>query len=1478
MSSARLDAPLRKRAHLDIGASSPSLPDSAAPVPTVTGFDDDELTALLDCIDAAEDAKRIQAEDQMLIDLSAFAADCGSTLPQESIPPIIHGVNLDADALLSRLGAIGDPDRFFSVDTPATFDRAPIFLRAVVAGVSSQHSSSLANGKAVQQTALIAWHLEPSLDGESVDARARLAPCVIILRGPWSQGAYEIYPGDIVHVVSVRNGRVTVDNGGHPRQQGCDRRWSALLDDETLFSSNKISQFLPSWLPPAPFGSIEATGPRSVFVALIDERRHALVVHPDFLISPTLIADSVTCLRRAVLKETMGEAGGSDDGSQIKLVGTLKHQLFESALRMSTEVRQDAAAPLATPELKSALKEAAAAIIRSPKSMIELYSISQSEKGGSLDVDEKVRKEMEGVIDGIVDWMDLFVAARVLDHSPPFRVLKVVSVEEVIMSPIWGIKGICDANVDIELPAPSGRGDATAAQLRHRLRLPLELKTGKRPRGGGAFEEHRAQMLIYSLIISERYGSAMSSDAQGPSIAPLRRALSLGVNPGKRLRGGYNCDVVVATDFDGEKPIGGILVYLSSAAEVAQRLELDAAAHNPAQVGVGAGDTTKPDDVAYHYSTSIAPIWSLQSALLINRNLLAVGLVRAQQAASADNDDLVTDSSSALAVLPAVLFDERLCGRCYMFSACASVHACQESPALVGKDMPGSREVPSNIEDIGNKAVALFSSFVSGLRPNVAAYFRKWIKLCDMEAYAQSRESLGPKRVTDTGKGPLDISATTGRTMLWRKQSVERESEGTCARGLLLRNQRQVSVASDFDAEHSKDESIYGAAYEYEYTFETTEEVSLLTLNISEGDYVIASGCFRGPYGLISGTVTLISASSIVLHGNRDVATAFPQALSPPSGSGVGALGSPDFLWRVDRDDYNRSSIFNRSIKDSLVRLVGGRTIFWADDGDGVPWSSQPLVADEGTESLSFPGGAGCGDLKRQALVIDLVAPRMLPEACFPWDVSHSAAIGLSTAPSAFPRALPSSDIIRNLEREYHEVLNEDQRAAVGAALRLRDYACILGMPGTGKTATLAFIIRCLTALGRSVLVTSHTHNAVDNVLLKCIDAKIDVLRIVGRTTSVGRKDLAPYCLETMVASGKFPSLRHLHAHLQHSQVVGVTCLGIKHSLFARRTFDVCIIDEASQIPEPLALGPMRVARASILVGDHMQLPPLVMSKSARRGGMGTSLFKRLSEAHPAAVFKLTRQYRMNEDIQTLSNLLMYDGALKCGSEAVARGQYQLPINDDVMGELPWLAHVLQPSNAVTFLDTDSTASERAAASEMGNGASLEQRGIKLAGGGGGMTNPVEAAAVSVFASELLRRGGLASDIGIIAPFHSQLRLIRRMLTILSSNAGGAVDQLAAIEVDTVDRFQGRDKRVIIMSMVRSNASGEVGQILADVRRLNVAVSRAKEKLVLVGSASCLAQGSPELASMISHIRSRSWLVPLPWGSSKYLDLATSLQ
>jgi DNA replication ATP-dependent helicase Dna2 len=220
--------------------------------------------------------------------------------------------------------------------------------------------------------------------------------------------------------------------------------------------------------------------------------------------------------------------------------------------------------------------------------------------------------------------------------------------------------------------------------------------------------------------------------------------------------------------------------------------------------------------------------------------------------------------------------------------------------------------------------------------------------------------------------------------------------------------------------------------------------------------------------------------------------------------------------------------------------------------------------------------------------------------------------------PASFGRALAGSAACAALQQAFHSELNSDQQRAVAAALSARDYCCLLGMPGTGKTATLVFLLRCYVALGRSVLVSSHTHSAVDNVLIKCARSGAEVLR-VGRASAVS-PELHSATLECIIEEG-LPSLSALHERLAHAQVVGVTCLGIRHALFAKRSFDVCIVDEASQIPEPVALGPLRTARLFLLVGDHMQLPPLVLSPEAKKGGMEVSLFKRLSEAYPEAVF-----------------------------------------------------------------------------------------------------------------------------------------------------------------------------------------------------------------------------------------------------------------
>ena len=219
-----------------------------------------------------------------------------------------------------------------------------------------------------------------------------------------------------------------------------------------------------------------------------------------------------------------------------------------------------------------------------------------------------------------------------------------------------------------------------------------------------------------------------------------------------------------------------------------------------------------------------------------------------------------------------------------------------------------------------------------------------------------------------------------------------------------------------------------------------------------------------------------------------------------------------------------------------------------------------------------------------------------------------------------------------------------------------KDYALVLGMPGTGKTTTIAHIIRALVSQGKSVLLASYTHTAVDNILLKIKDDDIPVLRL-GAVGKVHPE------VQNFADLGGIPkkTVAELETSYLNSKVVATTCLGINQPIFNARIFDYCIVDEASQITVPVCLGPIRMARTFILVGDHFQLPPLVQNKEAQEGGLDISLFKLLSEAQPDSVVNLEHQYRMAEDIMTLSNELIYSGRLKCGTPTVAHRIMQIP-------------------------------------------------------------------------------------------------------------------------------------------------------------------------------------------------------------------------
>ncbi|KAI8941289.1 hypothetical protein NX059_002519 [Plenodomus lindquistii] len=445
--------------------------------------------------------------------------------------------------------------------------------------------------------------------------------------------------------------------------------------------------------------------------------------------------------------------------------------------------------------------------------------------------------------------------------------------------------------------------------------------------------------------------------------------------------------------------------------------------------------------------------------------------------------------------------------------------------------------------------------------------------------------------------------------------------------------------------------------------------------------------------------------------------------------------------------------------------------------------------------------------------------------------------------------------------------MNTDQKAAVAKVMSAKDYALVLGMPGTGKTTTIAHIIRTLVAKGKSVLLTSYTHTAVDNILLKIRDDQIGTLRL-GASAKI-HPDVREFA--TLAAEPK-GSVEELERSWMEPPVVATTCLTINHPLFSRRVFDYCIVDEASQITLPVCLGPIRMAQKFILVGDHYQLPPLVQNKEAMEGGLDMSLFRLLCEAHPEAVVSLEHQYRMSADVMLLSNTFIYSGRLKCGTSSVASRKLSLP---KPQGLLPyhhkshqsrssasnpcagaeslscWLSRSISPDAPVVFINTD-----------------LISQNLDTVSGPR-ITNTFEVRLVTQLTLCLLSLGVSANEIGIIAFYRSQLALLRQSLasayTQTQSSELGTSAGSAGVELHTADKFQGRDKEVVLVSCVRSNEEGVVGDLLKDRRRINVALTRARSKLIILGSEKTLS-GNELLRDMVNLCREKNWVLDLQPG------------
>jgi DNA replication ATP-dependent helicase Dna2 len=408
------------------------------------------------------------------------------------------------------------------------------------------------------------------------------------------------------------------------------------------------------------------------------------------------------------------------------------------------------------------------------------------------------------------------------------------------------------------------------------------------------------------------------------------------------------------------------------------------------------------------------------------------------------------------------------------------------------------------------------------------------------------------------------------------------------------------------------------------------------------------------------------------------------------------------------------------------------------------------------------------------------------------------------------------------LRKEFMS-LNAGQQAAVRRILQMEDYALLLGLPGTGKTSTLSLVVRMMIARGQKVLLTSFTHSAVDGLLGKLSEAGLGVDQVL-------RIGAASYVHSSshrfmLSADRGGSSLSAMKSCCDNIRLVACTVLTAARCPFLKAMcIDCCVMDEAGQITQLAAIGAILHARSCVLVGDDNQLPPLVVSAEAQKRGMDVSLFKRLMEAHPTAVSRLCDQYRMNDDIMSLCNHLIYSNAMKCGDSSIARARISLSYGREVIHRSHWLHFAIQPNPAVLMIDTDGLAAGRVL-----EGAAPSSKSE------GRVVNRSEAAVVCSLLRALRQASvDLQQQVGVISPYKAQVGLIRQMMMMQQQQQLHHDEHQPPppmdCEVSTVDQFQGRDKDIVILSTVRSLCPGSGGSspslLLRDWRRINVAITR----------------------------------------------------
>ena len=446
--------------------------------------------------------------------------------------------------------------------------------------------------------------------------------------------------------------------------------------------------------------------------------------------------------------------------------------------------------------------------------------------------------------------------------------------------------------------------------------------------------------------------------------------------------------------------------------------------------------------------------------------------------------------------------------------------------------------------------------------------------------------------------------------------------------------------------------------------------------------------------------------------------------------------------------------------------------------------------------------------------------------------------------------------------------LNPTQERAVNEVLWAKDVAIVHGPPGTGKTTTLVEAINETLMRESQVLVCAQSNMAVDWISEKLVDRGINVLRI-GNPTRVNDKMLGFTYERRFESHPDYPQLwairkairelrknrkkgsENYHQKMDRlksraaeieirinselfgeARVIACTLVGSAHRLLEGMKFGTLFIDEAAQALEAACWIPMKRASRVILAGDHCQLPPTVKSIAALRAGLGKTLMERIAENKPEVVTLLKIQYRMNDEIMRFSSDWFYGGKVESAPQIKYRSvlDYDHPIT--------WI-DTSNEENQITIEgedapeDSASTSSADSAANQNSDLNFKEQ----FVGENFGRINKAEAELTLLTLAEYFTKIGKqrvlseSIDVGIISPYRAQVQYLKKLIKKYEFFK----PYRRLISVNTVDGFQGQERDVILISLVRSNDEGQIG-FLKDLRRMNVAMTRARMKLIILGN------------------------------------------